>query len=506
MMKIKEILPIALSRANLDLSFKNIVSDSRQVAQGDLFFAITCDKVIENIHEAIKLGAVAVVLEAEIHAKTSQDHPTANFLCVDNTRQALAVAAANLYPHQPESIFAVTGTNGKSSVVTFIRQILEHLGQPAASFGTIGLELTRGINTIPLVAVPKLTTPDAVSMHRLLDQLADQGINNFVFEASSHGLDQYRLHQVKVTSAGFTNLTQDHLDYHETMESYFDAKVKLFTEILDKQGAVTVNIGCPYGKSLALMLKQQNNKITTYGLGASADLEASKLHLDASHIKFNLLYQGKDHGQQQIHIAGLFQVENILCAIGMLLGAGYELQDILKTLPHIRSAKGRMELVGQKSNGSSVYVDYAHTPDALMRALQALRLHVKDGKKLHVVFGCGGNRDALKRSLMGKIADDFADKIIVTDDNPRYEDPSFIRAQILSNCPNGQDIGDRKKAIETAVYQLNAGDILLIAGKGHEVGQLVKDDVIPFDDVQVAALALKKYDAANQSQATVRHS
>jgi UDP-N-acetylmuramoyl-L-alanyl-D-glutamate--2,6-diaminopimelate ligase len=500
-MKIKEILPNLSDNSLVSLDIKSVISDSRQVTAGDLFIAITCDTVVDNIRAAIKNKAVAIVLEANVHDKVSQDFPTTSFIVVANAREALSVAAAHLYPTQPTNIFAVTGTNGKSSVMTFIRQILGELSYTAASFGTVGLELTAKTEVASLINVPKLTTPDAMSMHRLLHQLASHGIHSFAFEASSHGLDQYRLHQVRVGSAGFTNLTQDHLDYHGSMEAYFDAKIKLFTEVLADGGAATINVGCPYGKSLALMLRQKNKRVITYAVGAQADLVASKIHLEAGRIKFNLTLNSKDYGQQEISMAGIFQVENILCAIGMIMGMGFSLPDILKVVPRIKSAPGRMELIGHKSNGAAVYVDYAHTPNALMRALQALRFHVKEGR-LHVVFGCGGNRDALKRSLMGKIADDFADVIIVTDDNPRHEDPAFIRAQVLANCPHGKEIGDRKQAIEQAIANLNTGDILLIAGKGHETGQLIKDEVIPFDDGQVAAKALQKYEAANKPQLT----
>ncbi|WP_010298395.1 UDP-N-acetylmuramoyl-L-alanyl-D-glutamate--2,6-diaminopimelate ligase [Candidatus Odyssella thessalonicensis] len=497
-MKINDILPHVSNNSTGLLDFKTITNDSRVITAGDVFFAIPCDTVVEHIRSSIKKGAVAIVLDASIHDQIAKDYPSQVFLPVKNVREAFSTAASHLYPHQPTCIYAVTGTNGKSSVMTFVHQILAQLGRRTASFGTIGLEVSADAQVAPFIAMPKLTTPDALSMHKLLHQLTQQSITDFIFEASSHGLDQYRLHQVRVKSAGFTNLTQDHLDYHSNMEAYFNAKVRLFTEVLEVEGTATVNVGCPYGKSLALMLRQKGISVITYAVGTTADLAASKIHLESGRIKFNIAYGEKDYGQHEIAIAGIFQVENILCALGMVMGMGYPLEDVLKTLPYIKSARGRMELVGLKSGAAAVYVDYAHTPDALMRALQALRLHVKDGHKLHMVFGCGGNRDALKRPLMGKIANDFADVIIVTDDNPRFEDPSFIRAQILANCSRGQDVGDRVKAIEQAIAQLSPGDILLIAGKGHETGQIIKDEVIPFDDVQVAASALQKYEAANK--------
>jgi UDP-N-acetylmuramoyl-L-alanyl-D-glutamate--2,6-diaminopimelate ligase len=489
-MKIKDFLDYD----PISLDFKTIVSDSRLVAPGDLFIAIPCDSVTDNSCMALKKGAAAIILESAVLDLIKQDFPSYPFLVVANAREALSKAASYLYPQQPNQIFAVTGTNGKSSVTTFVRQLLNQVGQSAVSFGTVGLEAPDREAILSKVQVPKLTTPDAPSLHKMLHQLTAHGVTAFVFEASSHGLDQYRLHQAKVMSAGFTNLTQDHLDYHGTMEAYFEAKSKLFTEVLEEGGAATINVGCPYGKSLALMLNQmlpqKNQRILTYGVDIPADLVASSSHLESGRIKFKLTVKSVDYGVQEIAMAGIFQVENVLCAMGMMMGMGYPLEEILKGLPSLKSARGRLELVGVKppvvdGAGAAIYVDYAHTPDALTRALEALRLHLKGHGRLHVVFGCGGNRDALKRPLMGKIANDLADRVIVTDDNPRYEDPSFIRAQILSRCPRGQEIGNRQEAIEQAITDLHPDDILLIAGKGHETGQLIKDDLIPFDDTEV---------------------
>lgn len=484
-MKLKDILPELNGTKDGNLDINQVQSDSRQVEPGDLFVAITCDSVMDNIRAAVANGASGVVAEHDILDELNRQFPQTAIVAVGNARQFLSVAAVVFHPHQPDHIYAVTGTNGKSSVVNFIRQILGELGRSAVSLGTVGLEFSSNLVVVPKIDMPKLTTPDAMSMHRLLAQLADSGVTDMAFEASSHGLDQYRLHQVHVKSAGFTNLTQDHLDYHHSMEDYFNAKAKLFTEILVSNGAAVINVGCPYGKSLALMLAHRPMSVTTYAVGAQADIIADRIQLEPGILKFDLTVKGKNYGTQTVPIAGIFQIENILCAVGMIMSQGIALPDILRVLPTIKSARGRMECAGMSSTGGAVYVDYAHTPDALMRALQALRLHAKDSK-VHLVFGCGGNRDSLKRPLMGKIADDLADVVIITDDNPRHEDPSFIRAQVMSKCPRAQDIGDRRQAIEQAIKGLVHGDVLLIAGKGHETGQLIKDTVVPFDDVAVA--------------------
>ncbi len=484
-MIIKDILPQFKTSPLGDVSFNQIQSDSRLIQSGDLFIAINCDQVIDNVRVALDRGASVILADFSIADELGRQFPDVLILGVDNTREALSLSAVALYPRQPEHIYAVTGTNGKSSIVNFIRQILGELGRTAVSIGTVGLEFSPKMAVLPKIDMPKLTTPDAMSMHRLLSQLTDAGVTDVAFEASSHGLDQYRLHQVKVTSAGFTNLTQDHLDYHGSMEAYFNAKVKLFTDVLTPNGSATINVGCPYGKSLALMLAHRPIHVITYAVGAEADLVADRIQLESGVLKFDLTYQQHNYGTQTVQIAGIFQIENILCAIGMIMGQGVALPDILKVLPQIKSARGRMEYVGSSVSGGAVYVDYAHTPDALMRALQALRLHAQNAR-VHVVFGCGGNRDSLKRPLMGKIADDLADVIVITDDNPRHEDPSFIRAQIMAQCPRAIEIGDRREAIATAIAGLSQGDVLLIAGKGHETGQLIKDTTVPFDDRDVA--------------------
>ncbi|WP_052045775.1 UDP-N-acetylmuramoyl-L-alanyl-D-glutamate--2,6-diaminopimelate ligase [Candidatus Paracaedibacter symbiosus] len=464
-------------------TFAGIKNDSRQVKTGDLFVAITCDDVISHVILALKNGAAGVVIESGILVQNESRLPKALYIPVENTRQALSELAQLFYPKQPKAIAAVTGTNGKSSVATFVRQIWGLFGLKAASFGTLGLELTQ--NHPPEISLPKLTTPDAISLHQLLQALHEAEINHFIFEASSHGLDQYRLHGAKVTVAAFTNLTQDHLDYHGSMEAYFEAKSKLFTEVLTAEGTAVINLDSSYAQSLILLTKSRGIKVVTYGIETPADVMARNISLHNHDIEFDIVTQDKIWEAIRIPVVGNFQVENILCAIGMVMAEGITLDAIMNVLPHLTSALGRMQLAGTTTSGAAIYVDYAHTPDALIRALQALKDHLPEEGKLHVVFGCGGNRDTGKRASMGEAANECADVVFVTDDNPRLEDPSFIRAQVLSHCPKGQEVADRFVAISQAIQGLGPQDILLIAGKGHEIGQIIRNDVIPFDDVQV---------------------
>jgi len=338
----------------------------------------------------------------------------------------------------------------------------------------------------------KLTTPDALSFHQILDTLATSGVTHCVFEASSHGLDQFRLHGVKLTAAAFTNLSQDHLDYHGTMEAYFEAKAKLFMDVLPADKIAVINMASPYFSSLKAMILGRGQTILSYGVNQPADLMAQNMHLSSDQIRCDITIQGKTWSDISLNMVGAFQVENVLCAAGLVLAYGVPASKIIEALPFLCSARGRMELVGKTSQGGSIFIDYAHTPDALSRALEALRKHVKKDGRLKVVFGCGGNRDAQKRVQMGEIADTLADDIYVTDNNPRDEDPAFIRAQILVGCPKAQEIGNRRQAIRVAMHKMNPNDVLLIAGKGHEQGQIIGDRVVPFDDRTEVQAILKE--------------
>jgi UDP-N-acetylmuramoyl-L-alanyl-D-glutamate--2,6-diaminopimelate ligase len=413
-------------------------------------------------------------------------------LTVASSRRALSQAASLLYPDQPEVIVAVTGTNGKSSVVTSVRQIWQKLGLAAASIGTLGVDLSYKAKVKVDLPATKLTTPDALTFHQTLNTLAQSQVTHCAFEASSHGIDQYRLHEVRLAAAGFTNLSQDHLDYHETMDAYFEAKAKLFMEILPSDKTAVLNVASSYFSALKAMILGRGQAVISYGVDLEADLMATNIRLSTDQIRFDLTFQGQTWSDIPLNMVGAFQVENVLCAMGLVLAGGVSASSIVATLPSLCSAPGRMELVVKTSEGSTIFIDYAHTPDALSRALMALRKHVIGNGRLRVVFGCGGNRDAKKRVQMGEIALTLADDIYVTDDNPRDEDPAFIRAQILVACPGAHEIGDRHQAIRTAIRQMRPDDVLLIAGKGHEHGQIVGDKVIPFDDRTEAQAILRK--------------
>jgi UDP-N-acetylmuramoyl-L-alanyl-D-glutamate--2,6-diaminopimelate ligase len=335
----------------------------------------------------------------------------------------------------------------------------------------------------------KLTTPDAISFHQNLDSLAKSGVTHCVFEASSHGLDQFRLHGVKLTAAAFTNLSQDHLDYHGTMEAYFEVKAKLFMDVLPADKIAVVNMASPYFSSLKAMILGRRQTMLSYGVDYPADLMAQNVYLTPDQIHCDIIIQGEKWSGIALNMVGAFQVENVLCAIGLVLACGIPASKIMEALPYLCSAPGRMELVGKTPQGSSIFIDYAHTPDALSRALGALRKHVTKDGRLKVVFGCGGNRDVQKRAQMGEIANTLADDVFITDDNPRDEDPAFIRAQILVSCPKAQEIGNRRQAMRVAMQDMRSNDVLLIAGKGHEQGQIIGDRVVPFDDrIEVQAI------------------
>jgi len=476
-------------------SFSGLSHDSRNVNAGDVFVVIPCDQAESHARAALKAGAVALIAEPDF-VEAMGDKLDVPILTVASSRRALSQAAALIYPGQPATIVAVTGTNGKSSVVTSVRQIWQKLGLAAASIGTLGVDLSYKAKLKSDLPVTKLTTPDALIFHQTLNKLAESHVTHCAFEASSHGIDQYRLHGVRLAAAGFTNLSQDHLDYHETMDAYFEAKAKLFMEILPPDKTAVLNVASSYFSALKAMISGRGQTVISYGVDLEADLMATNIRLSTDQIRFDLTFQGQTCSDIPLNMVGAFQVENILCAMGLVIAGGVSASSIVATLPSLCSAPGRMELVGKTPEGSAIFIDYAHTPDALSRALMALREHVMGNGRLRVVFGCGGNRDAKKRAQMGQIALTLADDIYVTDDNPRDEEPAFIRAQILVACPTGHEIGDRHQAIRTAIRQMRPNDVLLIAGKGHEHGQIVGDKVIPFDDRTEAQSILKEGVAA----------
>jgi UDP-N-acetylmuramoyl-L-alanyl-D-glutamate--2,6-diaminopimelate ligase len=399
---------------------------------------------------------------------------------VDNVRLTLAHMAAAFYPQQPESLVAVTGTNGKSSVVHFVRQLAAYAGVQAASMGTLGVQASRNL-TMP--DIPKLTTFDAISFHQVLWAMAQQGITLTALEASSHGLDQCRIHGARLKAAGFTNVTQDHLDYHRTMEAYVNAKARLFTQVLPKGATAVLNQDSPAAAALIDLCHARSQQIITYSVhGARAALSATNLAFMPQGITFTLGYEGRTFPNLTLPLVGGFQLENVLCALGLLMGCGFVLEGLLPHVNRLTPVEGRMAHVADY-HGAFVYVDYAHTPDALAHVLGALRAHCAG--RLHVVFGCGGDRDATKRPLMGAIAAQHGDVVYITDDNPRTEEPAAIRASIKAACPKGREIPNREEAIHEALEELKPGDILVIAGKGHEDGQIIGSVVHPFNDAAV---------------------
>jgi UDP-N-acetylmuramoyl-L-alanyl-D-glutamate--2,6-diaminopimelate ligase len=463
-----------------DVSVAGLAADSRAVKAGDVFFALAGSKTdgARFIDQAIASGAVAV---AGDHVPPGDHRVT--FVTVPNPRLALALAAARLYPRQPVTIAAVTGTSGKTSVAAFTRQIWQRLGHASASIGTIGLVSPKR------TVYGSLTTPDPIALHRQLDELAGEGVTHLAFEASSHGLDQYRLDGVRVAAGGFTNLTRDHMDYHPDVAHYLAAKLRLFRDLVAVDGAAVIAADHDCSSDVIDAVRARKLRIIAVGRngdGAGEGIRLVEVAIDGFAQRLTLAHRGQSR-TISLPLVGEFQIENALVAAGLAIGTGSEPDRVFEAIEHLEGAKGRLERVGDH-NGAPIFVDYAHKPDALAKALQALRPYAK--RKLVVVFGAGGDRDAGKRPLMGAIAAENADSVIVTDDNPRNENPAAIRAAILAAAKNAQDIGDRAEAIRTAIAGLQPGDALMIAGKGHESGQIVGDRVLPFSDHDAVAAAL----------------
>ena len=454
--------------------------DSRAVKPGDLFFALAGHKTdgARFIEAAIASGAVAI----------AGDHPPsgilhAPFVTTPNPRRALALAAAKFFPRQPATIAAVTGTSGKTSVAAFTRQIWQRLGHQSASIGTIGLVAPE--RTI----YGSLTTPDPIALHRQLDEIAREGVSHLALEASSHGLDQYRLDGVRISAGGFTNLSRDHMDYHPDVAHYLAAKLRLFRDLVASGGAAVISADHDCSQAVIAAARAKNLRIVAVGRqgnGAGEGIRLIEADIDGFAQKLALEHRGHRHAVR-LPLVGEFQIENALVAAGLAIGTGSEPKAVFAELELLEGARGRLERVAER-NGAPIFVDYAHKPDALAKALQALRPYAK--RRLVVVFGAGGDRDAGKRPLMGAIAAENADSVIVTDDNPRSENPELIRAAILSTAKRAKEIGDRAEAIRTAISALQPGDALLIAGKGHETGQIVGDRILPFSDHDAVASAL----------------
>jgi UDP-N-acetylmuramoyl-L-alanyl-D-glutamate--2,6-diaminopimelate ligase len=445
-----------------------------------VFFALAGSKTdgARFIDAAIGSGAVAIA---------GEDPPQASsrvpFVATPNPRRALALAAAKFYSRQPATIAAVTGTSGKTSVAAFTRQIWQRLGHESASIGTIGLVSRQR------TAYGSLTTPDPIALHRQLDEIAREGVTHLAFEASSHGLDQYRLDGVRISAGGFTNLSRDHMDYHPDVAHYLAAKLRLFRDLVAADGAAVISADHDCSREVIAAAREKNLRVVTVGGngdGAGEGIRLVAAEIDGFAQNLTLEHRGSRH-TVRLPLVGAFQVENALVAAGLAISTGSEAKAVFAELERLEGAKGRLERVAER-NGAPIFIDYAHKPDALAKALQALRPYAR--RRLVVVFGAGGDRDAGKRPLMGAIASESADSVIVTDDNPRGENPGAIRAAILSAAKGATEIGDRAEAIRAAISALQPGDALLIAGKGHETGQIVGDRVLPFSDHDAVASAL----------------
>lgn len=456
-----------------------IASDSRKAAAGFVFFAIPGTKVdgAKYANDAATRGATVVVGEG---ARPAELLERLHYYRVQDVRRELALAAAKVFPRQPRTMVAVTGTNGKTSVASFVRQIWAALGEKAASVGTIGLVTPNG------ETAGSLTTPDPIALHELLDRLAREGVTHMAMEASSHGLDQKRLDGVRLAAGAFTNLTRDHLDYHKTFDDYRAAKMRLFDTLLPAGAAAVVDADEDGAERVAEIAKRRGLRYFSVGR-AGKDLQLTKMTIDGFAQRLEVAASGKKYSVR-LPLVGAFQVSNALVAAGLVIATGSDPARALAALDDLKGASGRLEFVGEK-NGAPIFIDYAHTPDALENALTALRPYVKN--KLAVVFGAGGDRDSGKRPLMGAAAAKYADQIYVTDDNPRSEVPSEIRRAILREARDATEIGDRTEAVREAVRNLHAGDVLLVAGKGHETGQILRDRTIPYTDHDAVKAALK---------------
>ena len=461
------------------LKVSGLTADSRTAGPGYLFAALpgTRDDGASHIPEAVQRGAVAVLVRKG--TRVAERIAVVEDIC---PRRRFAEMVARFYDRQPDLMAAVTGTNGKTSVASFARQLWCALGIEGASIGTLGVE------SRPFTRPGGLTSPDPVTLHAALASLAARGVSHAVCEASSHGLAQYRLDGIRFHAAAFTNLTRDHLDYHGTFEAYFHAKARLFADLLDDAGTAVINVDDEFGRRMATLAHGGGHGLLSVGRSEDAQLRLRGCDAIGEGQRLEIAFNGKSH-VVDFPLPGRFQAENALLAAGLVIACGAEGAHVLPLLSALEPVPGRLEKVGTSKGGGTIYIDYAHTPDGLGKALEALRPHTPG--ELVVVFGCGGDRDRGKRPEMGAIATACADRVIVTDDNPRSEDPAAIRREILVAAPQAGEIGDRRAAIVTAIETLSQGDTLLIAGKGHEEGQIIGDRVLPFSDIAVVQAAIE---------------
>jgi UDP-N-acetylmuramoyl-L-alanyl-D-glutamate--2,6-diaminopimelate ligase len=483
---------------SVDPQIEGVTADSRKVRPGWLFAALPGAKVDGRSFapKALEQGAAAILAGREIEGVS------APLVIASDPRRVYALAAAAFWGSQPATCVAVTGTNGKTSVAGFCRQMFAQAGFKAASMGTLGVRVSapnlgKGGVSDEQITPPGLTTPDAADVAELMARVAQSGVTHLALEASSHGIDQRRLDGVKLTAAGFLNLTQDHLDYHGTMGVYRAAKLRLFETLLTRGKTAVLNADSDAYSAFAGTAVSAGQSVMSVG-EAGQGLTLLERALLPKGQALKIAYQGRAY-DVRLPLAGAFQASNALVAAGLCIASGLSPEQAFAGLETLEGAPGRLQRVGTGPKGGEAYVDYAHTPDGLETVLKALRPHVRG--KLIVVFGAGGDRDRTKRPLMGRIAADLADVAIVTDDNPRGENPAAIRAEVMTGARKSsrsgglKEIGDRREAIGAAVAQLSEGDILVVAGKGHEQGQTVAGVVHPFDDVTETAQALGASDA-----------
>lgn len=463
-----EIVAAPAGAETIDIA--RITADSRQAAPGALFVALAGTKAdgARFIVDAVARGAAAVLAGEGAEVPAGLAVPV---LRAHEPRRALALMAARFYAAQPEIAVAITGTSGKTSVAEFTRQLFAAAGRRAASLGTIGVVKPDG------AVYGSLTTPDPVTLHETLAALAGEGITHLAFEASSHGLDQYRLDGVRIAAAAFTNLGRDHLDYHPTIDSYLAAKLRLFEELLPAGAPAVVNVDGPRAEDVVAVARRRGLPVVTVGVKGET-VRLANLTRDGFVQILSIVHAGRTY-DVRLPLIGTYQTANALVAVGLALAVGEDPAVVIPALASVSGVKGRLEIVGEK-NGALAVVDYAHKPEALEAALDGVRPFVSG--KLISVFGCGGDRDRGKRPIMGAISAKRADVTIITDDNPRTEDPAAIRAEILAAAPGATEIGDRGEAIRAAVAMMQPGDVVLVAGKGHETGQIVGQTVKPFSD------------------------
>lgn len=463
-----------------DIPITGLTADSRLVRPGYLFAAIPGTQAdgARFIPDAIANGAVAILASPQTEATNLS--PEVTVVTDANPRRRLARMAAAFYAPQPDTVVGVTGTSGKSSVAGFTRQLWSALGHRSVSIGTLGVE-GDGYE-----GGEGLTTPDPVDLHRTLAQVAANKTQHVAMECSSHGLDQHRLDGVRFAAAAFTNLSHEHLDYHSTLEAYRQAKLRLFEELLPRGSSLVANTGATEHDTLEKIAGERGLRVISYGLtngmircvDARPQRGGYAASLDVLGARFEVDFP----------LPGAFQLENAMAALGLLIASGTDAAQATPLLSRLKGVRGRLHLAGTRKNGARIYIDYAHKAEALKTVLQTLRPFVTGD--LVTVIGCGGDRDTEKRPIMGRYAAEYGDRVIVTDDNPRTEDPAAIRAAVLAGCPEGLEIADRAEAITKAVAGLGDHDVLLIAGKGHETGQKIGDVIVPFSDFEATKNAI----------------